>query len=174
MSKRLKALIAKELSKEFDGLDKCVIMGLAGIPAVSADRIRAGLKSRDMRLQVVKNTLASVALKEAGLSGVEEYLDGPSALMTGGSDIVELVKAATDLAKEEQGFEVRGGYGEGKVLSPGEVATLSKIPGRQELLGSLAYALSAKMSGFAGVLGAVQRNFVYALNGLKEKGAAGA
>ncbi len=169
MSKRLKALIAKELLSEFSGLDKCVIMGLSGIPAVSADRIRADLRSRNMRLQVVKNTLASVALKEVGISGVEEYLEGPSALMTGGGDIVELVKAATELVKIEKGFEVKGGFGEGKVLSPQEVAMLSKIPGRRELLGSFAYAMSAAMGNFAGVLGAVQREFVYALTALKDK-----
>ena len=50
MSKRLKALIAKELENDFRGLDRCVILGLAGIPAVAADHIRAELASENARL----------------------------------------------------------------------------------------------------------------------------
>ena len=169
MSKRIKALIAEELARDFQGLDSCVIMGLTGIPAVKADEIRADLKGKNVRLTVVKNTLASIALKEAGVEGVGQYLDGPSAIVTGADDIVSLVKAAMALADDVDGFEVRGGYGEGRLLSAVEIDALSKIPGRHELLGTLAYAMSSTMGNFAGVLSAVQRKFVYALNALKEK-----
>jgi large subunit ribosomal protein L10 len=167
MSKRLKALIAGELARDFQGLDSCVIMSLSGVPAVKADKVRADLRSKNMRLRVVKNTLASIAFKEAGLAGVGELLEGSSAVVTGGGDIVELVKAACGLAKDEAGLVVRGGYGEGKVLTAAQVEELSRIPGRQELLGSLAYAMSSAMGNFAGVLGAVQRKFVYALKALE-------
>lgn len=169
MSKRIKALIAKELANDFQGLDKCVIVGLTGIPAVKADEVRAGLKSRNMRLQVVKNSLAEVALKQAGIPGVAELFNGPGAVMTGGGDVVELVKAAWQLTKDAEGFSVLGGYGEGKVLSADEVEILSKIPGRRELLGSLVWAMSSSLSNFAGVLGAVQRKFAYALVALEEE-----
>lgn len=169
MSKRLKILIARELEDGFRGLDTCVIMGLTGVSAVRADRIRAQLQSRNLRLRVVKNALASIAFKETGLGGVEEYLDGPSAVMTGGGDIVELVKAATRLAREEKGLTVTGGFGEGKVLTPREVQDLSRIGGRRELLTSLVSAMSGAMGNFAGVLGAVQRKFLYALEALKDR-----
>ena len=169
MSKRLKALIASELAGDFKGLDSCVIMSLSGVPAVKADKVRAGLQSKNMRLRVVKNTLAAIAFKEAGLPAVGELLDGPSAVMTGGGDIVELVKAACELAKDEAGMVVRGGFGEGKVLTAGQVEQLSKIPGRPELLSSFAYAMSSAMGNFAGVLGAVQRKFAYALKALEEQ-----
>lgn len=169
MSKRIKTLIARELANDFQGLDKCVIVGLTGIPAVKAGEVRAELKSRNMRLQVVKNTLAEVALEQAGIKGVAELFDGPSAVMTGGDDVVDLVKAAWQLTRDEEGFSVLGGYGDGKVLSAGEVETLSKIPGRRELLGSFAYAMSSSLSNFAGVLSAVQRKFAYALVALKEE-----
>jgi len=169
MSKRLKALIARELEEDFKGLDKCVIVGLTGIPAVEADRLRADLDSRDMRLQVVKNSLASIALRKTDMAGLERFLDGPSALLTGGSDVVELVKAATDVSRKEEGFWVRGAFGEGRLLSPEEVEQLSKIPGREELYARFAGALVSKLSGFAGVVSAVQRNFVYALSALKSQ-----
>jgi large subunit ribosomal protein L10 len=167
MSKRLKALIVKELQDEFRGLDRCVIMGLSGIPAGAADHIRTHLESRNIRLRVVKNTLAGVALKELGLAGMEEYLKGPSALVTGGSDIVDLAKTAAELAKSRDGVVVKGGFGEGKVLSSQEIAALSKLPAREEMLATLAGAMSATMGNFAGVLGAVQRKFLYALKALE-------
>lgn len=168
MSKRLKALVAKELAGEFSQLDRCVIVGLTGVGAIQADGIRAGLQAKNIRLQVVKNTLATVAFKETGLAGVEEYLDGPSAVVSGGGDVVELAKAAAELAKAADGINVRGGFGEGKLLSPNEVDTLSKIPGRRELLGSLAFAMASTMCNFASALGAVQRKFLYGLTALKD------
>lgn len=169
MSKRVKALIVKELQDEFQGLDRCIIVGLSGVTAGAADAMRTSLESKNVRLKVVKNSLAAIALKEVGLAGIEAYLDGPSALVSGGTDIVDLAKTADGMAKGEDGVTVKGGFGEGKVLSAEEIDVLSKIPGREELLGQLAYAMSAKMSGFASVLGAVQRNFLYAMSALKDK-----
>ena len=169
MSKRLNTLIAGELEKDFTGLDQCVIVGLTRVPAVSAVGIRADLRAKDVRLRVVKNSLVLVAFKEAGLSDVNEYIDGPVAVMTGGSDVVVLAKAAAELAKQEEGITLRGGYGEGRALSPEDLVVLSRIPGRKELLGSLAGAMSSILGNFAGALGAVQRKFVWALNALKEQ-----
>jgi large subunit ribosomal protein L10 len=169
MSKRLKALIVKELQDDFRGLDRCVIVGLSGIPAGAAHQIRTQLESKNIRLRVVKNTLAAVALKELGITGVEAYLEGPSAVVTGGSDIVDLAKTADELAKSRDGVVVKGGFGEGKVLSSQEIAALSKLPSREEMLAKLAYAMSSTMGNFAGVLGAVQRKFLYALTALKDK-----
>jgi len=169
MSKRLKALMVKELENSFAGLDRCIIVGLTGVPATAADKVRADLASRNVRLRIVKNALAAVALREVGLKGVEAFLDGPTAIVTGGGDLVDLAKAAGQLAKAAGTVVVKGGYGEGKVLSPVDIEALSKVPGRQELLAMLAGALAGTMRNFAGALGAVQRNFVYALTAAKEK-----
>jgi len=174
MSKRLKALIVSELESEFRGLDRCVIVGLTGVPATAADRIRAELESKNVRLKIVKNTMASVAFKQLGYEGLRQFLTGPSAIVTGGADIVDLAKTAGALAKGGAHAVVKGGFGEGKVLSPEDIDALSKVPGRQELLSMLAGAIQAAMGNFAGVLGAVQRDFLYALGALRDKSQAAA
>jgi len=172
MSKKLKALIVKELEKDFQGLDRCVIVGLTGIPAVEADKMRRQLASKKVRLQVVKNSLAGVALQEVGLAGMKELLAGPTAIVMGGTDIVELAKTAEELTKAGGGVQVKGGYGEGKVLLPKDIEALSRMPGREEMLAMLAGAMSGALRNFAGMLGGVQRNFLYALDGLGKKAAA--
>ncbi len=174
MSKRLKALMVKELESDFAGLDRCVIVSLTGVPVIASDKMREKLAGRKARLQIVKNTLAAVALAEVGIKGIDTLLVGPSAVMTGGVDIVDLAKAAAEMAKGEAGFTVKGGYGEGKVLSSAEIDALSKMPGREELLAMLAGAMAATMRNFAGVLGAVQRKFLYGLTALKDKSSAAA
>ena len=169
MSKKLKALIVRELEKDFAGLDRCIIVSLTGLPATAADKMRRELASRNVRLRMVKNTLTAVALTEVGIKGVDRLLEGPSAIVTGGTDIVDLAKTAGQLSKAGGTIVVKGGYGEGKVLTPLDIEALSKIPGRQELLSMLAGALSGTMRNFAGALGAVQRNFVYALTAAMDK-----
>ncbi len=174
MSKRLKALVVKQLSDEYQGLDRCVIVALTGVPALAADAIRSELESKNARLRIVKNTLAAVALEEIGIAGMRAYLDGPSALVTGGGDIVDLAKIADGLTKKSGGVTVKGGYGEGRVLSAEEIDALSRMPSKEQMLGQLAYALSATMANFASVLGAVQRDFLYAMTALKDKSPAAA
>jgi large subunit ribosomal protein L10 len=169
MSKKLKALVVKEFEKDFSGLDRCIFVAMTGLPAIAADKVRAELASKHVRLRIVKNTLAAVALREVGLKGIEAYLEGPTAIVMGGSDIVDLAKSAGVLKKAGGTITVKGGYGEGKVLTPSDIEALSKVPGRKELLSMLAGAMSGMLGNFAGMLGAVQRNFVYALTAAKDK-----
>jgi len=147
-------------------------VSLTGVPAIAADKLRAGLQSKNVRLRIVKNTLAAVALKDIGIIGIEKLLSGPSAIVTGGADIVDLAKTASALSKAAGGVTVKGGFGEGKVLSRTEIEALSKVPGRQELLSMFAGALAGTMRNFAGVLGAVQRKFLYALSAVEDKSSA--
>ena len=175
MSKRLKALVVDQLQSGFAGLDRCVIVSLTGVTAISADKIRAQLEGKNARLRIVKNTLAAIALKEIGLAGIERLLVGPSALVTGGADIVDLAKMAGEMSNAQEGVVVvKGGFGEGKVLSPRDIETLSKVPARPELLSILAGTLAGRMRDCAGVLGAVQRKFLYAVTALKDKSSAAA
>jgi len=172
MSKRLKALVVKELQNEFAGLDRCVVLSLTGVAATAADRIRADLEAKNARLRIVKNTLAAVAFREIGIAGLDRLFVGPSAIVTGGTDIVDLAKVAGAMSKAQEGVVVKGGFGEGKVLSPKDIEVLSRVPGRRELLSMLAGALAGRMRDFAGVLGAVQRKFLYALTAAKDKASA--
>jgi large subunit ribosomal protein L10 len=95
------------------------------------------LRKKNIRLVGVKNAVARRALNQIGLSGVSKALSGPSTLAFGGEDIVALSKELTEWASKIKEMEIKGGgLGETALTAP-DVETLSKSPGRKELLSQL-------------------------------------
>jgi large subunit ribosomal protein L10 len=62
-----------------------------------------------------------------------------------------------------------GGILENKGIEPSMVTSLSKLPGKQELLGQLVGTLNAPISGFVNVLAGNLRGLVNVLNAVKDK-----
>jgi ribosomal protein L10 len=84
---------------------------------------------------VVQNRICRRALAETGLAPLGQLLHGPSTVVWGGSNIVDLAKALTAEDKAVVKMEIRGGVTSGQVLSKEDIEALSKLPSREELLG---------------------------------------
>jgi large subunit ribosomal protein L10 len=146
MSKRVKELYIETLCTRFDGVQDCVVVGLAGLNAQQDDELRTDLRGKDVNMLVVKNRLASIALDRAGLGLAASLLDGPSAVAWGGDSIIELSKVMQKWANQFEPMVIRGGYSEGETLSADQVDVMSKMPSREELLGRVAGQLTASAS----------------------------
>jgi large subunit ribosomal protein L10 len=93
-------------------------------------------------------------LSQIGLSGVGKALVGPSTLAFGGEDIVALSRELTEWAAKFNAktkvMEIKGGgLGETPLSAP-DVETLSKSPGRKEMLSQLVGLIlspGARLSG---------------------------
>ncbi len=95
---------------------------------------------------VVKNTLAKIAAKEAGIEGFDELLTGPTAIAFIKGDVVEAAKGLRDFAKANPALVIKGGVLDGKALEPTEIAKLADLESREVLLGKLAGAMLASLS----------------------------
>lgn len=138
MSKPVKALLRKELVQRLAGVDSLTVLSLAGVDGVASNRIRQQLKDNDIRLTVVKNSVARQALKEANLAPACDLLEGPCALVTGGASVVATVRQLLDFAKQAPALKVRRALMEGTVFGPDRVDELSRFPTREEALAQLA------------------------------------
>ena len=72
--------------------------------------------------------MASGALERSGVRGLEKVLAGPSTVLFGGRDVVELSKEIVEAAKKNDKIQIKGGSVEGSTLDPAGVETLSKSP----------------------------------------------
>src|SRR4051812_504218 len=134
--------------------------------------VRNALRPVGAEHVVYKNTLARIAVREAGVDGLEEILVGPTALTFVTGDVAGAAKALRDSSKTLPTLVVKGGVLGGVPLSAEDVNALADLPSREELLARIAGAFQAPLVKTAGLLSALPRKFAYGLQALIEKQAA--
>lgn len=120
-----------------------------GINVEDVTSLRTELRNAKAEYKVIKNNITKRALAECGITGLDEVLEGPTAVIMTNEDYLEPTKAIYKFSKENDFYKIKGGVVEGKVLSAEEIITLAKLPSRQDLLSMLAGSLLANISKFA-------------------------
>jgi large subunit ribosomal protein L10 len=138
MSKLVKKLMMEDLRQSIGECREVIVVDVSKLDGVTSNKWRTALQKKKIRAIGVKNALARKALGDAGLTGLGPALKGPSTLVFGGEDIVALSREITEWAQKIKEMEICGGAIGETSLSPADVETLSKSPGRKELLGQLA------------------------------------
>lgn len=137
MSKPIKALMRNELGRRLEGVESLAVVSLIGLTSPQAVKLRRDLKKQNIRVTVVKNSVARQALKEAGMTGAERLIEGPCALATGGESVVSVVRELLGRVKDLPALRVKGAFMEGTVFGPNQMDELSRYPTRQEARGQL-------------------------------------
>ena len=92
----------------------------------------------DATYAVSKNTLTTIAAREAGVDGIEEHLVGPTAIAFIDGDPVVVAKGLRDFARTNPLLVIKGGVLDGKFLDPDEVRKLADLESREVLLAKVA------------------------------------
>jgi large subunit ribosomal protein L10 len=137
MSKYVKEMLISDIRSKIGDSRDMLILNTSLIDAVSANKMRLALRKKQIQLLSVKNTLAKKALSDAGITSLDQFLNGPTTLVWGGEDVVALSKEIAKWAKDIEKLEIKGGTVEGTPLTPAQVDQLSKSPSREELLSQL-------------------------------------
>ena len=139
MSKYVKELISRDISQRLDGVEDALLVNVVGIDANQTVVLRRELRSKDIKLMVVKNSMARRATEGTPLAPAFEGVEGMLALVWGGEDFISLVKevSALDKSSDYERFEARGGVMDGEHLTADRVREISKWPNRVEQLSIL-------------------------------------
>ena len=138
-----------ELAQEIKEAKVVLLTDYRGITVTDVTKLRKDLREADAEYKVIKNNIIRRALDANGESGLDEVLEGPTAIIISEEDYVEPLKAIYNFAKANEFYKIKGGIVEGKIMSAEELIALAKLPSRQELLGMLAGALLGKISKLA-------------------------
>lgn len=169
MNRQEKAQIIEELSEKASRASIAVVTGFKGITVEKVTELRAQLRAAGVDYQVVKNTLARLALKDTDHSVLCEHFRDNCAIAMGYEDPVALAKALADFAKANKKFEMRFGSLEGQFLDDTAVKELAKLPSKEELLAKTLGTMNAVPTNFVSLLANVPRNFLNALNAIKDQ-----
>jgi large subunit ribosomal protein L10 len=140
-----------------------------GLTVKAVQELRSNLRAAGAEYKVVKMSLARRAAGEAGLSSLDEYLLGPTALAFAGSDPVATAKALKDFSKSHEVFVLKAGVLSGNVLSPEDVSRLAEIESREVLLAKIAGAAKAPLVRAAGLFASFTRGAATMFQQLLEK-----
>jgi large subunit ribosomal protein L10 len=105
---------------------------------------------------VVKNTLTKIAAKDAGVEIADDLLTGPSAVAFINGDPIDAAKSLRDFAKENPFLVIKGGFYEGKPVTPAEIMQLANLESREVLLAKLAGAMKGSLAKAARVFDALR------------------
>lgn len=168
MNKQEKAREVEVLAERVKKAQVMIFADYRGLKVSEVTELRSKLREGETSFKVVKNRLFKRVLKSEGLEALEKYFTGPTALATSEVDPVTPAKALVDFAKVHEHLELKGGYLEGRDLTPADVNALARMPSRDELLARALRSINAPATNMAGVLAAVPRKLLYALNAIKD------
>ncbi|RHW28223.1 50S ribosomal protein L10 [Nocardioides immobilis] len=145
MARADKQAAVADITESFSDAAGAVLTDYRGLTVKQLQELRRSL-GENANYAVVKNTLAKIAAKEAGIEGFDELLTGPTAIAFISGDVVEAAKGLRDFAKANPALVIKGGVLDGKALEPAEIAKLADLESREVLMGKLAGAMLASLS----------------------------
>jgi large subunit ribosomal protein L10 len=157
MSKFVKDLLTRDLRSQLSGVNDALLVNVVGLNSLRTSKLRTELRKKNIKLEVIKNSMARRATEGTPLAPAFEGIEGTLAIVWGADDFVSLTKEIVRLteAKDFEGFTARGGAMDGAKLNSAQVKEVSKWPSRQEQLSMLVGQILGPGSKLASQIGGI-------------------
>ena len=165
--------MVKNLKEKFLNSEGIFVTSFKGFTVAESNEIRKLIRKKGGEFRVVKNTLIRLASQETPVQPINEYIEGPTALVIAYKDPVEIAKVLNKFVKDHPSLKLRGFVIQGKGFEASAIEELVKLPPKEVLLAQVLGTLQAPIANFIGVLSAIIRNFLYVLKAIEEKKAKG-
>lgn len=144
-----KVVLVDEITQKLRDSKSTIVTDYRGLNVGEVTELRKRLRDAGIEYRVLKNTMTRRATAEVGMSDLDSYLTGPTAIAFSFDDVVAPAKILNDFAKEHKALEIKAGVVEGRVISQDEVLELATLPSRDGLLSMLLSVLQAPMRNLA-------------------------
>jgi large subunit ribosomal protein L10 len=168
MARPDKVAAVAELTEQFRGSHAAVLTEYRGLTVTQLKELRRSIGGH-ASYAVVKNTLTKIAAREAGVTGFDDLLQGPSAIAFVTGDPVEAAKGLRDFAKAHPLLVIKGGVLDGKPLTVDEIKKLADLESREVLLAKLAGAMKASLQGAVSLFAAPLSQTARLVEALRQK-----
>ncbi len=157
------------LAEAFKGANVGVLVNYSGITVEDDTKLRKQLREAGCSYKVVKNTLLHLAFEQAGIEGMDEFLNGTTAVAYSENGYTDAPKILSDYAKGHEQYQVKSGFIDGSRVDAAGIMELAKLPPKEVLIAQVLGGFNAPVQGFANVLNGTLRSLVIALNAIAEK-----
>ncbi len=138
-----------ELAEKIKSAKLVLLTDYRGITVSDVTALRTDLRKTNAEYKVIKNNITRRALQACGVEGLEDKLEGPTAVIINSEDYLDSSKAVYEYTKKNENYKIKGGIIDGEVMTAEEIITLAKLPSRETLISMLAGALLGNISKVA-------------------------
>ena len=164
-----KKYLVEEVANRLKDSEYMFLTNYYRITVLETADLRSRLAEQEAEFHVVKNTILQQALKDLNMPEVDEMLDGPVAIVSGGKNPSEIAKILKKFHKDKDKVEVKGGTLGERLLTADEVDELSKLPSLDALRAQLMGLLNTPATQFVGIINAVPQAVVNVLKAYADK-----
>src|SRR4029077_629191 len=140
-----KVAVVNEVRDRLSSSDAAILTEYRGLNVSELATLRGTLGEAGGQYKIYKNTLVRFAVRELGLSELEEMLLGPTAIAFVDGDAAAVAPQARGFSRTTPARLNKGrGLGE-TILSAKDASALAELPSREQLLAQPAGAMAAPL-----------------------------
>ena len=164
-----KKLVAQEIKAKIQNAKSVVLVKSSGLTVAQDTELRRQFRKAGVEYKVLKNTLIRRAFNDLGITDFDADLNGPTTVAFG-TDEISAAKIIMEASKKyDTKFVPKSAYVDGSRVDANGVKVLAEMPSKEQLVAKMLGSLQAPISNFVGVLSAIPRSLVLALNAIKEQ-----
>ncbi len=164
-----KKVVVEDIKERIQNAKSVVLVKFSGLTVAEDTELRREFRKNNVEYKVLKNTLIRRAFNDMGITDFDEDLNGPTSVAFG-TDETGAAKVIVDAAKKYQDkVSVKSAFVDGGKVDEKGVKALASMPSKEELVAKMLGSLNAPIANFVGVLSAMPRSLVIALNAVAEK-----
>jgi len=160
----------EKLSADLKNVSSAVVATYSKLTVAQDYELRKALRGAGAKYQVVKNTLAELAVKGTKIEEGLKNLSGVTSIAYTTGDPVAMAKALTKYAKDTPEFTFKVGVVEGRVISIKEIESLASMPSKEEIYSKLMFLINSPAQRLVTVMNAVGRDIAVVIGQGVEKG----
>ncbi len=170
MNRTQKEAFVNDLKIGVEQSQAMALVAFSGLDVEKMTAFRLSLKKQNVKVKVLKNTLAMRVLESGPYKDLVPHIQGPTLLAYGANDPVVTAKAICEWAgKEGFALNIKAGAALGKPISLDQFKSLSRLPGRKELYVSFLWGLKMSPTKFLYALSDTPKRLGYALAAFRSK-----
>jgi len=158
-SKETKQKDLTALTESLAASKSAMVVSFTGLTVTKDQEFRNSVREAGAEYQVVKNTLARIAVKGTQFEGVSDHFKGVTAIAWTENDPVVLTKAISKFMKDNADFYTfKSGVVDGKLVDLAQLTTIANLPSKEELISKLLFVLNSQAQRIVTVINAVPRD----------------
>ncbi|MEZ5346859.1 MAG: 50S ribosomal protein L10 [Pyrinomonadaceae bacterium] len=158
------------LTDQFKNSKSAMVLSFTKLTVEKDQQFRNELRETGAKYQVVKNTLARLAVKDTPFETTTEHFKGVTSVAWTNEEPMDLSKVISKYLKEyKEILEFKTGVVEGKVVSLDEVKAIAELPSKDDLIAKILYLLNSPAQRLATVLNAVPRDLAVVVKQVSER-----